>query len=358
MPSNALTWKTSLSRLWALGCSLKLAIALASAATLLIMGGSLLMHFNPSVFGGMEQETMGRWLPRAFRQAPLLVSWIPLSGVCVILFAVNTLCCLVDWLTKVKARWRKTGEYLIHTGFILLTVAYLWGNLAGFRSGPHQIFPGETLQIPGMPQYSLRLEKFTPRLEPSGRPLDMINEVSLWKDRQRVAGATVKINHPLLYDGLVILPSSFGQEMQGFRFHIPTTGFINLMAGSRLPLPGGLTLAVHNLFPHARKNHRGEIVPEGRRLINPAIELSLSRNSQEIWRGWHFLRAPQPQALTDAGVYLRPVEPIYKTFSALTINRDPGDKLALAGGILISVGVFFAFFSFYRKRAQGDRPEV
>jgi cytochrome c biogenesis protein len=347
-----------LQRLWALGCSLKLAIALASIATLLIMGGSLIMHYNPSIFGGMEQEIMGEWLPTAWRRAPLLVSWIPLSGLCVFLFAINTLCCLIDWLLKIKVRWRKTGEYLIHAGFILLTVAYLWGSISGFRSGPHRIFPGDVLPIPDMPEYSLRLEEFTPQLEPSGRPLDMINKVSLWRHDQQVAKTTIKINHPLIYDGLVILPSSFGQEMQGFRFHLPKTGFVNLTSGSRLPVSEELTLVVHKLLPDAIRNRQGMAIQRSNRLNNPAMQLALHDKTGEIWQGWYFLREPLPKMMARSQVFLRPVEPVYKTFSLLTINRDPGDKLALAGSLFITFGVFFAFFSFYRKRAQGDRPEV
>ncbi len=345
-------------RLWALGCSLKLAIALASAATVLIMVGSLIMHYNPAIFGGMEQQVMGRWLPDAWDRAPLLVSWVPLSGICIMLFAINTLCCTLDWLLKIKVRWRKTGEYLIHTGFILLTVAYLWGSLSGFRSGPHRVFPGERLTIPNMPEYSLRLNEFTPEIEPSGRPLDMINKLSLWRGDSRVASATVKINHPLIYDGLVILPSSFGQELQGFRFHMPTAGFVNLSSGSQLPLANNLRLEVKKFLPNARRNNQGKVMSAGSRLINPAMLISLHNANEQIWQGWHFLRNPLPEALTRAGAYLRPVEPIYKTFSLLTINRDPGDKMALAGSVCISFGVVFALFSFYRKRAYGDRPEV
>ncbi len=70
MASTGQHARTFLQRLWNLGCSLKLAIALASAATLLIMGGSLVMHFNPAIFGDMEQDIMGRWLPQAWSQAP------------------------------------------------------------------------------------------------------------------------------------------------------------------------------------------------------------------------------------------------------------------------------------------------
>ena len=209
-----------------------------------------------------------------------------------------------------------------------------------------------------MPGYSLQLDEFTPQLEPSGRPLDMINRVSLWKNKSAVAKALVRINHPLIYDGLVILPTSFGQELQGFRFHMPDRGFFDLTTGSRLPISPEVTLEVHKLLPDARQNSQGRVMQVGSRLNNPAMQLSLSGPDDQFWQGWYFLRSSLPGALREAGVFLRPVEPINKTFSLLTINRDPGDKMALAGSLCISIGVIFAFFSFYRKRVQGDRPEV
>lgn len=350
--------KSLCPRMWRFLCSLKLAIALASAATILIMGGSLVMHFNPAVFAGMEQEIMIRWLPHALERAPHLAFWVPLSGLCILLFGINTLCCLIDWLFKIKARWRKAGEYLIHTGFILLVVAYLWGNIYGFRSGPHRLFPGDSVAIPNMPGYSLNLEEFTAQLEPSGRPLDMMNQVSLWKGERQIARALVRINHPLIHDGLVILPSSFGQDLQGFRFHMPTRGLVDLMNGSRMQVSPEVTLVVHQLLPDALHDNQGRVWRVGEHLNNPALQLSLSGPNGLFWKGWYFLREPLPRALREAGLFLRPVEPIHKTFSLLTINRDPGDKLALSGSICISIGVIFAFFSFYRKREQGDRPDV
>ena len=350
--------KPFLLKLWALGCSLKLAIALASAATLLIMGGSLVMHYNPVIFTGMEQEIMGQWLPQAWSRAPLLVFWVPLSGLCILLFALNTLCCLIDWLTMVRVRWRKTGEYLVHTGFVLLTVAYLWGNLSGFRSGPHRLAPGDRMSIPNMPGYLLQLEEFTPQIGPGGRPLDMINKLVLWKNGRQVLQKTIRINHPLIYDGLVILPSSYGQDIQGFRFHMPGTGFVDLAAGSRLPISSDLTLVVHRFLADARQDRQGRVMEIGSRLNNPALQLSLLGPSGTIWQGWYFLRRQLPEGMVKAGIHLRPVEPVLTTFSLLTINRDPGDKMALTGGFCITVGVIFAFFSFYRKRRISDRPEI
>lgn len=353
------TQKTrALSRCWAIACSLKLAIALASAAALMIMTGSLIMHFNPEVFSGMEETTMSLWLTKSMVRSPLLVSWLPLSGLCVLLFAVNTMCCLLDWLCKIKTRWRKCGEYLVHTGFIMLVMAYLWGNLSGFRSEPQQIFQGETLAIAQMPGYSLHLEEFTPQLEPSGRPLDMINNVSLWKEEILLQRASVRINHPLIHDGLVILATSFGQELRGFRFHWTGHGLVELKSGSDLALSSGATLTVHNLLPDAQQDSKGRVLQTGSRLNNPAMLLSLSSPAGIRWQGWYFLRGPVPEPLVSQGLLLRPLEPIYATYSLLTINRDPGDKLAMAGALCMTIGTILSFFSFYRKRTYGDRPEL
>ena len=115
---------------------------------------------------------------------------------------------------------------------------------------------------------------------------------------------------------------------------------------------------MHELLPNARRNARGEAIAMGGRLFNPAMQVSLYNGNERIWQGWYFLREKLPEAMVTSGVFLRPVEPIYETFSLLTINRDPGDKIALLGSLCISLGVLLAFFSFYRKRARGDRPEV
>lgn len=347
-----------LMQLWRLGCSLKLAIALASTATLLIMGGSLVMHFNPAIFAGMEEAIMSDWLPQAWSRAPWLVFWVPLSGLSIVLFGINTLCCLIDWLLKFKSRWRKTGEYLIHAGFVLLVIAYIWGNTSGFRSGPHRLFPGERMAIPNMPGYSLLLEDFTPQLEPTGRPLDMLNQLSLWENDKQATAALVRINHPLMFDGLVILPTSFGQELDGFRFHMRGRGFVELSTRNRLSVSPGVFLVMHKLLPDARQSRQGTVVQTGSRIGNPAMLVSLQNQSGKLWEGWYFLREPLPEALRNAGLSIRPTEPLFRSFSLLTINRDPGDKMAMTGGLCISLGVLLAFFSFYRKRAQGDRPEV
>lgn len=350
--------RTLSQRLWALGCSLKLAIYAASAATLLIMGGSLVMNAHPEIFGRMDETVIGLWFAGAWRRAPQLTWWLPLTALCLLIFGINTLCCLCDWLTNLRARWRKTGEYLIHTGFLLLLVGYAWGNLAGFRSGPHRLAPGETLDLARLPGYAVRLDRFEPSFSPEGRPLDMVSEVTVLREGSEVTHGTVRINHPLLHDGLIVLATSLDQRLAGFRCFVNGVGLVDLVPGARILLPDGKTLGVMALLADARRTADGRVVAVGDQLGNPAMQLLLLSPDGGIWQGWQFLREAPPATLLAAGAAPQPVEPLAGYVSLLTVNRDPGAGLALAGGSCLAVGVFFAFFSFYRKRTRGDRPQI
>ena len=108
-----------LRRIWSLLCSLKLAIYLASITTLLLMGGSLLVPFNPDTFGNMDQLPFGTWLTTTGRNLSM-TWWFWLAALFMILFGINTLCCFVDWLSHFNSRWRKSGEYLLHLGVVLV----------------------------------------------------------------------------------------------------------------------------------------------------------------------------------------------------------------------------------------------
>lgn len=260
---------TLLIRLWRLLTSLKLAIVLASMATVLIMAGSVLMPFNPAVFARLDSMTLSRWMQTTGADALALSWWIPLAGTLLLLLWLNTVCCFLDWLLHLRSRWRKTGEYLLHLGFVLFLSAYIWGSLAGFRQEGLQVFVGQTAPTP-KPGVFVRVDRLEPLYNSQGRPMDMLTGLTLLVGDREVTSVQARANHPLLWQGLVVLPTSMG---------------------------------------------------EGR------------------------VRSP------DRGPQRRP-------YSVLTINYDPGARLAAAGGIAMTLGVLLALGSFYRKRARGDRPEI
>ena len=342
-------------RIWKFCCSLKLAIVLASLATFLLMGGSLLFPSYPALFGPLDQMPLGRWLSSLAATAPSRSWWFyPFLGTMIALL-LNTFCCFCDWLFHLKNRWRKSGEYLIHLGVILLLCAYCWGAVGGWRHLSLQCKVGTLTALPAWPGHYLAVDDFRPVFGANGPPTDMISKVRLLAGDHQLAAGEVRINHPLLRDGLVVTPVSFGNSADGFRFAIAGHQ-IPLRSGDSYQDPQGRKLEVLRFLPDVRRDSQGQLSYRTDRLGSPAMEIRLSAPGSGNWRGWYFLTQPPPAPLRALG--LQPIEPLYTSYSSLTVTYDPGAKLAALGGILAAIGALMALFSFYRKRQRQDRPEL
>jgi len=347
-----------LRKFWNLCCSLKLAIYLASAITLLLMGGSLLIPFHSDIFGSMDQLPAGDWLQHVASSQTGKTWWFYLAAILTGLFGLNTLCCFLDWLMQFTTRWRKSGEYLLHLGVCLVLIAYFWGSMAGWRHNSMSFRVGETTPLPNWPGHYLRVDSFQPGMQQNGPPKDMISMVSLFNSGQLLAAGKVQINHPLLYNGVVITPVSFWQQPIGFRAMLPGAPAAKLTAGNRIQLPAGYQIDVLRFLPDAFRNANGENSYRHDRVGTPAFELRLTGSTGMVWQGWYFTNEAFPRSLKQQGIHLRLLAPIYETYSALTVNYDPGVRLAAIGSGFMTIGVLLALSSFYRKRLRQDRPEI
>ncbi len=347
-----------LRRIWALCCSLKLAIYLASAATLLLMGGSLLIPFHATIFGSMDRLTLGNWLQQVAAASLGKTWWFYLAALLMVLFGLNTLCCFLDWLSNLRSRWRKSGEYLLHLGVVLVLIAYIWGNIAGWRHNGLQCQIGGLTALPKAPGYFIRVDRFQPVFDKKGPPLDMISDVSIFRGDNLLLQGRVQINQPLLESGLVVTPVSFGRQPTGYRMMLPDFRSVELTSGSRIRMQDGGQLLVQRFLPDARRTANGQVFSRGNQLANPAFELRYAAPNGRSWRGWYFIREQLPKGLENLGLRLRPQSPTFSSYSTLTVNYDPGAPLAAVGSGLMSIGVVLALISFYRKRQRHDRPEI
>ena len=347
-----------LPRLWKLLCSLKLPIVLASAATVLTIAGSIVMLRYPKTFGMIDEMTLGAWFTRFGHSNYALTGWFWIVCLLLILLGINTLCCICDWLPKVRYRWRKGGEYLLHLRFVLILGAFIWGSASGGRSEGHHIAVGETIDLANIaPGYQLKLTAFDPTFSPEGRPNDLRSTLILFKDGAIAKEGTIRLNHPLTYADLVILPGSLAQQADGFRFNGGDGGQVELRPGAILRRQDGTALRVISFLPDVVLSN-GRIFPGGEELNNPAFEFELLAPGREPWRGWYLLRQPLPTPLAVAGFVLQPLEPLVTWSSILTINRDPGADLALIGAWCMGIGALVTLVSFYDKRQRGDAPDI
>jgi len=332
-----------LTRLWSWFCSLKVAIVLASLVTAIAIAGSLLMHFNPQIFAGLDTYGFGDWHRNFGRRAPLLASWFYLTGALILLLAVNTACCFIDWLLHIRSRWRKIGEYLIHLGFALVVFAYFWGSFAGSRA-QLSLRPGQLQPVAFQPGYFLRLESIEPVIGVSGRPVDLLHNLSVFHGDTLTQTTTLHANTPLFLGTVTIVASGSGQQVVGYNAILPDLGHAaDLIPGALIPLAGATRLQINDIRNDGN---------------NPHFNLTLVDADIILWEGWYTLQQALPDPLRKAGFHPIIRQSLMMYTSELTINNDPGRKLALLGGICLTIGVLIALFSFYAKRRRGDRPDI
>jgi len=341
--------------MWKLCCSLKLAILLASLATFLLMGGSLLFPGHPLLFNALDKLPLGQWLTQIAVFSPALSWWFFVFIGITILLLFNTICCFSDWLLNITTRWRKMGEYLIHLGIILLMIGFCLGAISGWRHIALPCTIGELTALPNWPGHYIAVDSFQPVLAENGRPIDMVSQVRLLAGEQELLSGEVRINHPILEAGLVITPASFGRKPVGFSFQLEGSK-VDLLNSTRIHLADGKYLEVLRFLPDARIDSSGQMQYRLDQIGNPSFEILLTEAGHKIWQGWYFLSQPAPEPLRF--LKFRPLQPLYTNFSSLTINMDPGIKVTATGGILCAVGCFLALLSFYRKRQRLDRPEL
>ncbi len=123
-----------------------------------------------------------------------------------------------------------------------------------------------------------------------------------------------------------------------------------------MPLPDGGWLRIRAYLPQAMRRADGQFFAVGSDPVNPALRCEITRPGQPPEAFWYPLREPLPAPLRRSGLLLLPQAPLYQAVSILSIHRDPGASLALAGALVMAVGVILAVGSFYSKRAHGDRP--
>jgi len=347
-----------MQRVWKWLCSLKLAVTLASVATLTIMVGSVRIPAHPDLFGQLDSRVLGDWLRGPGADHPALSWWVFVASITLVLFGLNTLCCFIDWLGNLRARWRKTGEYLLHLGFCLVLVAYVGGSFYGSRAHPLAVPLDATRPVPERPGYYLHLAQLEPLVDSSGRPLDYPQELHLYHGDTLLTRQQVRLNHPLLWHDMVVIPESAARVSEGFRFFDPKLGASAWRTGTRLLGPDGTHLDVEAFYPHLQRLANGELRPVSEQLVNPGFLLNLKRNDAPLWRGWYLLREGLPAELLAAGFAPRPLEPLQRPLTLLKVYFDPGAPLAAAGGFLMGVGSLVTLFSYYAKRRRGERPEV
>ncbi len=263
-----------------------------------------------------------------------------------------------------KWNYSRLGVYLTHMSILLILIGALIGIKLGFK-GYMEVGEGTVSNtvISGDKVLTLdflvKCENFeTEFYGMSDMPKEYRSWLTIIKDGKEVVKKSITVNDPLTYEGITFYQSSYGIIPNGlgrgiFIFNVVSkdgkSNLLNLRFGDSFQIPGtNLTGRIIDFSPALRYDERGNTFTYTNMMNNPAVLIDFTESGKHKFSGWIFKRHPESWQLPD-GNRVEFYNYWGVEYTGLQVRKDPGVWLVYLGCILISIGLFTAFFLSHRR---------
>jgi len=254
------------------------------------------------------------------------------------------------YLAGDKNRHFRLGTYLVHISIILFLIAYIIGSYAGFRVDAFAVPEGSVRELGGGTGLSLKLLSFVDEYWPEGPPKDYRSEVVLYKDGREVVRGTIRVNHPLKYNGIRFFQSYYGPAVV-MEVRDPDGSVIfndavalNMVSGKepfRRPI-GSFRLQEDGMevFVVGRvQSYTDPLLKAGQ------VRLELYRTGSRTPLVLQTIDQGKPEQLLNyTFTFIRE-----KQFSGFQVSKDPGNLLIWISSGLFVIGMFLVFYFPHRQ---------
>jgi cytochrome c biogenesis protein len=251
-----------------------------------------------------------------------------------------------------RFRWGPFGTVLAHLSFVLILLGFFLSQATGFGSGfkdTNFTAPvGSRVQVGHGTGLSVEAKSFTDAYYPDGSPKDFASDLVLYKNGVQVERQTVRVNHPMTWDGVSFYQSFFGvaAAMQ------VKDGAGKTLFGDAVPLVWGSDDGKHSIgqFAMAGKKLTVEVVGAASGQVDPNIkagqmQLNVFQDGSKEAIATQVVSQGKPVTIAGLSYTFERT----RQFTGLIVARDPGAIFVWVGSTLLVLGLFLVFFFPHRR---------
>jgi len=359
-----------MKKIWNFFTSTRVAIVLTLLITVDVLVGTVLLSGSPKVLGTIDLDIFFSWLSGTGLDHLEASWWIFLLLALLALFVINTIVCTLDSIASLlknhtdgtKIHARRILSQIIHVGFIIALVGHLVSSSSGFRTTNNYLLQGDTLTLPQNDSLTLRLDKVDVAFTDSGGMQKMDAYVSLMLDGTTIREKVVRLNEPLLYQGNAVYITHHGEMPDSMQFSLSGNGKpeiikIRFQQGSETR-KDPFTFKTGRLVPDFVRDSNGAVYSASEEFRNPAQEISVYKDDKFLSSGWFFFKYPDRAPLAFDGFNLAFAGLAYTPYAVLTINKDPGAIVVLAGALIFLLSLIGLLFMNFRLKSELLNPNA
>lgn len=237
-----------------------------------------------------------------------------------------------------RFHWAPFGTAAAHAGYVVIMAGFLVSSFAGFRTDNFELTVGIPRDVGFATGFTAEAVSFHDSYDDAtGTPIDYVTDLIISRDGQEVKRQDVRVNEPLIIDGVYFHQASFGVSAV---VHVQDAGGATLFRGG-VPLSwttpdrsrqyGVTILEEQNLEVFVIANASGGATP-GLAAGQARIETYPVGVDQPL--GTATLDANAPAQVGDLTVTFEREQ----KFTSLIVKKDPGTIIVWIGCALLIVG--------------------
>ncbi|RJQ54864.1 MAG: cytochrome c biogenesis protein ResB [Nitrospiraceae bacterium] len=263
-----------------------------------------------------------------------------------------------------KWQYSRLGVYVVHLSIILIFIGAIVGarfGFGGFLNLPEGQESEFVYSQDGTPMplgFSIKCNWYeTSYYAGMDTPQEFQSELVILENGKEVLKKVIEVNSPLTYKGITFFQSSYGMVPNAngyFVFTVTPNGgrpeTLWLRFGDTFEIPGtGISGTIADFSPALARNQvTGALITYSENMVNPAAGVRFSMPGQGAFKGWILKRHPETGVL-PGGHTIKFDDYWGVEYTGLQVSKDPGVWLIYIACIIMSIGLYVAFFISHKK---------
>ncbi|MHB8275241.1 MAG: cytochrome c biogenesis protein ResB [Dermatophilaceae bacterium] len=247
-----------------------------------------------------------------------------------------------------RFRWGPFGTVVAHISFVIILLGFFLSATTGFKNTQFTAPVGSKVQVGHGTGLSVEARSFNDAYYADGSPKDYASDLVLYKNGTEVDRQTVRVNHPLTWDGVSFYQSFFGTAAA---MKVTDTAGKTLYADAA-PLVWASDDGTHSIGQFAMKSNGLSVYVIVAASGKPDPNIKAGQVQLEIHQDG--TDAPIATQVVDQGKPSTIAGLTYtfertRQFTGLIVARDPGAMFVWVGSTLLVLGLFLVFFFPHRR---------
>ena len=247
-----------------------------------------------------------------------------------------------------RFRWGPFGSVVTHLSFVIILVGFFLSATTGFKNTQLVVPVGSTVQIGNGTGLSVKAMSFNSAYYPDGSPSDYASDLVLYKNGAQVDRQTVRVNHPLTWDGVSFYQSFYGEaaamkvtDAAGKTLYDDAAA-LQYQSKDGKKVVGKFDIKGKGLSVYVVDVASGEVDPN---IKAGQVQLEIEQDGRD---------APIATEVVDQGKTTTIAGLSYtfertRQYTGLSVARDPGAVFVWIGSALLVLGLFMVFFFPHRR---------